>query len=127
MPADGKYDSELLKGGAAVQISVRRINKTAILEVAGDIDLASSPEVRKVLLHELRESRTPRVILNLERVKYIDSSGVASLVEGLKTSRDLGSRLLLFGLSPVAREVLQLSRLLKIFEIYENEEQALGA
>jgi anti-sigma B factor antagonist len=110
-----------------MQISVRRIDKTVILEVAGDIDLSSSPEVRKILLHELRENRTARVILNLEYVKYIDSSGVASLVEGLKASRDLGSRLSLFGLSPIAREVLQLSRLLKVFEIYENEQQALGA
>ena len=110
-----------------MQISVRRIDKTAILEVAGDIDLSSSPEVRKVLLQELRVSRTPRVILNLVKVRYIDSSGVASLVEGLKASRDTGSRFMLFGLSPIAREVLQLSRLLKIFEIYESEEQALSA
>ncbi len=110
-----------------MQISVRRIDKTAIVEVAGDIDLSSSPEVRKILLHELRESRTPRVILNLERVKYIDSSGVASLVERLKASAGLVSRLLLFGRSPIAREVLQLSRLVKGFEIYENEQQALSA
>ncbi len=110
-----------------MQISVRRIDKTAIVEVVGDIDLSSSPEVRKMLLRELRENRTPRVILNLEEVKYIDSSGVASLVEGLKASRDLGSRLLLFGLSPIAREVLQLSRLLRVFEIYQNEQQALSA
>ena len=110
-----------------MQISVRRIDKTAILELTGAIDLSSSPEVRKILLRELRESRTPRVILNLEKVKYIDSSGVASLVEGLKASRDIGSRLLLFGLSPIVRQVLQLTRLLKIFEIYENEQQALSA
>jgi len=82
-----------------VQISVRRIDKTAILELTGSIDLSSSPAVRKILLNELRESRTPRVIL----------------------------KLLLFGLTPVVREVLQLSRLLKIFEIYENEQQALSA
>ena len=110
-----------------MQISVRRIDKTAILELTGAIDLSSSPEVRKIILRELRESRTPRVILNLEKVKYIDSSGVASLVEGLKASRDIGSRLLLFGLTPVVREVMQLSRLLKTFEIYENEQQALSA
>lgn len=110
-----------------MQISVRRIDKTAILELTGAIDLSSSPEVRKILLRELRESRTSRVILNLEKVKYIDSSGVASLVEGLKASRDIGSRLLLFGLSPIVRQVLQLTRLLKIFEIYENEQQALSA
>lgn len=110
-----------------MQISVRRIDKTAILELTGAIDLSSSPEVRKILLRELRESRTSRVILNLEKVKYIDSSGVASLVEGLKASRDIGSRLLLFGLSPIVRQVLQLTRLLEIFEIYENEQQALSA
>lgn len=110
-----------------MQISVRRIDKTAILELTGAIDFSSSPEVRKILLRELRESRTSRVILNLEKVKYIDSSGVASLVEGLKASRDIGSRLLLFGLSPIVRQVLQLTRLLKIFEIYENEQQALSA
>jgi anti-sigma B factor antagonist len=97
------------------------------LDVSGDIDLAHSPEVRRMVLIEFREKHTPRVILNLREVNYIDSSGVASLVEGLKASRDVGSRLILFGLSPIAREVLQLSRLLTIFEIYDTEEQALGA
>ena len=110
-----------------VQISSRRVDKTTIFDVSGDIDLASSPEVRNVLLHELRENRTSRVIFNLTKVRYIDSSGIASLVEGLKASRDVGSRLVLFGLSPIARQVLQLSRLLKVFEIYENEDQALAS
>jgi anti-sigma B factor antagonist len=110
-----------------VQISSRRMDKTTIFDVSGDIDLSSSPEVRSVLLRELRESRTPRVIFNLTKVRYIDSSGIASLVEGLKASRDVGSRLVLFGLSPIAREVLQLSRLLKVFEIYESEDQALAS
>ena len=109
-----------------MQISARHLENTTILDVIGDIDLANSPAMRKALLLELREKRIPRVILNLEGVKYIDSSGIASLVEGLKASRDLQSRLILFGLSKSAREVLQLSRLLKLFEIYENEEQALS-
>ncbi len=106
-------------------ISVRRSDRTAILDVTGDIDLASSPEMRKALLLEVREKRTPRVICNLSQVKYIDSSGIASFVEGLKASRDLGSRLILFGLTTTAREVLQLSRLLNVFEIYESENEAL--
>jgi anti-sigma B factor antagonist len=110
-----------------VQISARRMDKTTILDIAGDIDLAHSSEVRRMVLIEFREKRTPRVILNLLEVNYIDSSGVASLVEGLKASRDVGSRLILFGLSPIAHEVLQLSRLLTIFEIYDTEEKALEA
>ncbi|MGB6429725.1 MAG: STAS domain-containing protein [Candidatus Acidiferrales bacterium] len=110
-----------------MQISARRLDKTTIFDVSGDIDLAHSGEVRRVVLVEFREKRTPKVLLNLIEVNYIDSSGVASLVEGLKASRDVGSRLILFGLSPIAREVLQLSRLLTIFEIYDTEEKALEA
>ena len=110
-----------------MQILVRRMDKTTILDISGDIDLAHSSEVRRMVLLEFRENRTPRVILNLREVNYIDSSGVASLVEGLKASRDVGSRLILFGLSPIAYEVLQLSRLLKVFEIYDSEDKALEA
>jgi anti-sigma B factor antagonist len=110
-----------------MQISIRRVDNTAIVDVSGDIDLASSPEVRKALLHEVRDNRSPRVVLNLIEVRYIDSSGVASLVEGLKASRDVGSRFILVGLSGPAREVLQLSRLVKVFEIYDTEGEALAA
>jgi anti-sigma B factor antagonist len=110
-----------------VQISVRRMDKTTILDISGDIDMAHSSEVRRIVLLEFRERRTPKVILNLLEVNYIDSSGVGSLVEGLKASRDVGSRLILFGLSPVAHEVLQLTKLLTIFEIYDTEEKALEA
>jgi anti-sigma B factor antagonist len=67
------------------------------------------------------------VVVNLSQVRYIDSSGVATLVEGLKASRDLGSRFILFGLSTSAREVLQLSRLIKVFEVYDNEKQAMAS
>ena len=83
--------------------------------------------MRRALLGEIKEKRTPKVFLNLKNVRYIDSSGIASLVEGLKASRDLGSRLILYGLSKTVREVMQLSRLQKIFEIYEDEEQALAS
>jgi anti-sigma B factor antagonist len=109
-----------------MQISIRRVDSTAIVDVSGDIDLASSPEVRRALLHEVRDNRRPRVVLNLSAVGYIDSSGVASLVEGLKASRDIGSRFILVGLSGPAREVLQLSRLVKVFEIYDTEGEALA-
>ncbi len=97
-----------------------------ILDISGDIDLANSPAMRKVLLGEIKEKHTPKVLLNLKNVRYIDSSGIASLVEGLKAARDNGARLILYGLSSSVREVLELSRLQKIFEIYETEEQALA-
>ena len=109
-----------------MQISARRQDATTIFDVSGDIDFANSGEVRQSVLHEIQQSRVGRVVVNLSQVGYIDSSGVASLVEGLKASRDLGSRFILFGLGTSAREVLQLSRLIKVFEICDNEEQALA-
>ncbi len=110
-----------------MQISARRQDKTTIFDVSGDIDFANSWEVRQSVLREIERSRTARVVVNLSQVRYIDSSGVASLVEGLKASRDLGSRFILFGLSTSAREVLRLSHLIKVFEVYDNEEQALAS
>lgn len=110
-----------------MQISTRRNGKITVFDLSGDIDFANSPRVRDSVLREIRESHTPCVLVNLSQVRYIDSSGVASLVEGLKASRDLGSRFILCGLSTSAREVLQLSRLIKVFEVYESEEQALAS
>jgi len=109
-----------------VQISARHLDRITIFDVSGDIDLANSPQLRKALLRELREVRMPRVVLNMKAVRYIDSSGVASLVEGLKASREVGARFVLFGLNTTTREVLQLSKLVKIFEIYDDEDQAIA-
>jgi anti-sigma B factor antagonist len=110
-----------------VEISARPAPGSVILDVSGDIDLAHSPALRKVLLGEIREKRIPKVFLNLSHVRYMDSSGIATLVEGLKASRELKTKLVLYGLTPAVREVMELSRLQKIFEIYGNEEQALSA
>jgi anti-sigma B factor antagonist len=108
-----------------VQIAIRKLDQITIVDAVGDIDYSTSPELRKVLLREFCELKIPRVALNLTSVEYVDSSGVASLLEGLKASRDLKSRFILYGVNAKVTQVLQLSRLLTVFEICENEEQAL--
>ncbi len=113
--------------GGLLLISARRQDKTTIFDLSGDVDFANSPVVRDSVLREIRECHTPLVVVNLSQVRYMDSSGVASLVEGLKASRDLGSRFILVGLSTSTRDVLQLSRLMKVFEVYDNEEQAMAS
>jgi anti-sigma B factor antagonist len=109
-----------------MNISTRQIENVFIVDVTGDITLYNTPEVRKTLLDLLKERRVSRVIVNLENVKYIDSAGVASLVEGLKVSRDMKSGFALYGLSRTTREVLELTRLLKVFEVHDTEAQALA-
>jgi len=110
-----------------MDVSTREVGNATIVDIIGDITLYNSPEVRRILLSLLKEKHAPRVIVNLEKVKYIDSAGVASLVEGLKTSRDLKTGFALYGLSRTTREVLELTRLIKVFEVHDSEEEALRA
>jgi anti-sigma B factor antagonist len=108
-----------------MEISTRQVENATVVDVVGDITLYNSPNVRKTLLDLLRNKHSPRVIVNLEKVRYIDSAGVASLVEGLKVSRDVNAGFALYGLTKTTREVLELTRLIKVFEVYDSEEQAL--
>jgi anti-sigma B factor antagonist len=98
---------------------------TTIVDVAGDIDMSTSPALRKTLLDSLKSA--PRLVVNLREVRYVDSSGIASLVEVLKEARNTGKRLVLFGLNTAVQQVLQLTRLTKVFEIRETEQEALEA
>ena len=104
--------------------SSTRIEKgTTIIDVVGQIDLGSSPALRKTMLESLKAANC--VAVNLIAVKYIDSSGIASLLEVLKEARQSKKRLILFGLTAAVSQVLQLTRLTGVFEIRETEEQAL--
>ncbi|HZL67758.1 MAG TPA: STAS domain-containing protein [Candidatus Limnocylindrales bacterium] len=106
--------------------SSTRIEKgITIVDVEGQIDLGSSPALRKTLLASLQG--TERVAVNLMAVKYIDSSGIASLLEVLNAARQSKKRLVLFGLNGAVLQVLQLTRLTGVFDILETEEQALEA
>jgi len=103
-----------------------RIEKgTTIVDVVGQIDLGNSPALRKTLLDSLKGA--DRLAINMIAVKYIDSSGIASLLEVLKQARQSKKRLVLFGLTASVSQVLQLTRLTGVFEIHDNEEQALVA
>ena len=96
---------------------------TTIVDVTGDIDMGTSPGLRKLLLDSLKS--VPRLVVNLGEVRYIDSSGIASLVEVLMKARNSQKQLVLFGLNKTVQEVLQLTRLTTVFEIRETEEDAL--
>jgi anti-sigma B factor antagonist len=116
-----------LTPGPPIKISSRQAGDVTILDLVGDITLFNSPEIRKALLSLLKEQGVMQLLINMTGVKYVDSSGIASLVEGLKVSRDHRARFALYGLSKPARTVLELTHLLRVFEVHDNEEQALAA
>ena len=90
----------------------------AIVLLRGDIDLSCSPDARKAILASLAQGQ--HTLVDLSGVSYIDSSGVASLVEGFQTARKQGLRFGLLGVSAAAMGVLELARLDKVFPIHAD-------
>jgi anti-sigma B factor antagonist len=108
-----------------MRAATRQQSGATIVDVTGDIDMGTSPGLRKLLLESL--SKTARLVVNMGEVRYIDSSGIASLVEVLMKARKNQKQLVLFGLNKTVQEVLQLTRLATVFEIRATEEEALQA
>lgn len=107
-----------------MNVRVRNADNTTIIDCLGEVDLHSSPRLRSALMTAIHAGG-PSVLVNLGDVGYIDSSGIATLVEGLQLSRQAQTRFGLFALRSNARSVLELARLHKVFNIFDNEQEAL--
>ncbi|MDY0873947.1 STAS domain-containing protein [Dongia rigui] len=105
--------------------SVREEQGKIVIALEGDIDLENAGEVRKALLANLKQKKD--LLIDLSAVTYIDSSGIASLVEGLQVARKQKNELSLVSVSVRARRVLELARLDKVFAIHGDVAAALAA
>ena len=104
--------------------TVREEQDTAVVALEGDVDLEHSPEARKVLLECVRQGR--HVLVDMSGVAYIDSSGVASLVEAFQNARRAGTRFALAAVSTSALRVLELARLDKVFTIHRTVAEGMS-
>jgi len=109
----------------SLQIGTRVKEAGTVMDVTGRVTIENAPEFLSALMHEVKANKPPRLVVNMIAVSYIDSAGAACLVEALKVSRDLKLGFGLYGLGPVARDVLELTRLTSVFEIYDTEDEAL--
>jgi anti-sigma B factor antagonist len=107
-----------------VKISVRDVGAAKVVEVEGEVDLGTSPDLRRILFEALPTVGT--LALNLGAIRYIDSSGIATLIEVLKRSQHLKKEFVLFGLSPAVQEVFRLTHVIRIFQVFQTEQEALG-
>ena len=105
--------------------SVREELGGVVVSFTGEIDLEHSPTARKALLDSIGRIRRGSIVVDLEAVSYIDSSGIASLVEAFQKARQQGTPFGLAVVSPAVRRVLELSRLDKVFAIHESIEEGL--
>ena len=107
-----------------MKISIREIGDARVVEVDGDVDLGTSPLLRRTLFETLNSAA--KLALNLAAIRYIDSSGIATLIEVLQDSRRLNKEFVLFGLSPAVQEVFRLTHVIRIFRVCQTEQEALG-
>jgi anti-sigma B factor antagonist len=87
-----------------------------LVKPQGEVDMSTSPELRKVLV-PLFCSGTRLVLVDLTEVPYMDSSGIATLVEGLQLSQRGSIRFALAGLSPPVRAAFEVAHLMEVFKV----------
>ena len=106
-----------------MKYKTKEINSYTVIELQGEVDLSCSPEARKQILAILSQKK--HLLVDLSGVTYIDSSGVASLVEGYQTAKKQGVKFGLVSVSEPSMNVLQLARLDKVFPIHASVEERL--
>ena len=108
-----------------MSVKIEMKNGLAVCYVDGEIDINTSPEVKKSF-DKLISSKAPKIVVNLTKVTYVDSSGLATLVEILKNMRSYGGKLRLSNMSPKVKSLFEITKLEKLFEIIANEEEAIS-
>ena len=107
-----------------MQIRMENKNSISVYYIDGDVDINTSPDVKKVF-DKLTKEQAQKIIVNFSRVNYVDSSGLATLVAALKKVKSFGGRLKLVNLSAKVKGLFEITRLDKLFEIDNSEEEAL--
>ncbi|GIX35123.1 MAG: anti-sigma factor antagonist [Lysobacteraceae bacterium] len=102
------------------QCITEKVGQYLVIRLGGEVDLSWSQDVREAVLDAL--DRSPRVAVHLAGVTYIDSSGIAALVEGFQRARGKGQSFVLVECSEAVLAVLRLARLDKVFSLRERLE-----
>jgi anti-sigma B factor antagonist len=113
--------------GEEMKIHTRTVRDVHILDIDGQIVLGQETKVIRNTIKDLLHNGVRNMVLNLAEVNYIDSSGVGELVSSFTTVAKEGGQLKLLNLTTKVREILAITRLLTIFQVYDNEEAAVSA
>jgi anti-sigma B factor antagonist len=109
-----------------MQVNINLKEGISICKVDGEIDINTAPQFKKAFEKLMREKEA-KIIIDMEKVGYIDSSGLATMVELLKNFRKTGARLKLVSLSPKVKSLFEITKLEKLFDILENQDEAVRA
>jgi anti-sigma B factor antagonist len=108
-----------------LEIRERAVGDVAILDLTGKITIGEGSVQLRDSVGSLLDAGRNRIILNLGGVTYVDSSGIGELVSRFTTTKNTGGRLKLLNLPKKIKDLLMITKLLTVFEIYEDEATAL--
>jgi anti-sigma B factor antagonist len=111
----------------ALAISSREVDGVTVLELSGRITLGEgSVQLRDAIRDSIAKGQR-NILVDLGEVSYIDSSGLGELVSAYTTARNQGAKLKLLKLTKKVHDLLQLTKLYTVFDIYDDEASAIGS
>lgn len=108
------------------EILEKNINDVVVIEVVGNLDIESAPTL-KIKLENLVRFGHNKIVINLYQSEFIDSTGIGSLMYGLKIVDPIFGGIRLVGLSPQNANILSVLDLDKVFPIHSSVDQAVGS
>ena len=97
-----------------------------VLPLTGEIDLHVSPAVAESL-RALIAKKTKQIIVDFTKVTYVDSSGLAVLIEGMQNVQEYGGKFALAGVQESVKHIFDIARLDQVFQIFADVDSALAA
>jgi anti-sigma B factor antagonist len=114
-----------MKKNASPSGQTPRQEHSNVLPLKGEIDLHVSPSVT-ASLNQMIEKKPERMVVDLSEVTYIDSAGLAALIEAMQKVEGYGGKFLLAGLQETVRSIFEISRLDQVFQIFPDADAALA-
>jgi anti-sigma B factor antagonist len=111
----------------ALTIASREVDGVTVLDLSGRITLGEGSVQLRDAVRDLIGKGQKSILLNLADVNYIDSSGLGELVSAYTTARNQGASLKLLNLTKKVHDLLQLTKLYTVFDIYDDEASAIGS
>ena len=109
----------------SVKMSSRQVNGVTIVDMSGRLVLGEATSRLRELLQDLVGRGQKKIVLNMEDVSYIDSAGLGTLVSGFTTLTTQQGELKLLNLTKKVHDLLQITKLYTVFEIFDDEAHAV--
>jgi anti-sigma B factor antagonist len=111
----------------SIKVSTRQVDGITILDLSGRITLGEGSITLRDAIRDLVAKGDKKILLNLGDVSYIDSSGIGELVSAFTSVKNAGGELKLLNLTKKVQDLLQITKLYTVFDIYDDETHAVGA